>query len=117
MFSKWLTATGCRATFHLCLLAFQVIAAGALLSLSGCSTAPCADVLDFCSPGRFPADAKSTTGGVCIPQGGPAGGVLGGPPPGALVGPGPGGPVGPPGVPVIPPPAPIGSMPMPAGPK
>jgi hypothetical protein len=100
------------AEYHLWLLGLQLIAAGIMLGLAGCSTAPCADILDFCSPGRFPAKAKDTTGGVCIPQGGPAGGVLGGPPTGAVIVPG-AAPIGPTGVPDVPPPAPIGMTPTP----
>ena len=56
------------------------VATGVLLMLAGCSTSPCADFLDFCSPGRYPAKPKTETGGVCIPQGGQVGGAIGGPP-------------------------------------
>ncbi len=41
-----------------------------LLLLSGCSTAPLADLLDFFRPGRIPPGAQATPGGVCVPQGG-----------------------------------------------
>ncbi len=41
-----------------------------LLLLSGCSTAPLADLLDFFKPGRIRPGAQAATGGVCIPQGG-----------------------------------------------
>lgn len=39
------------------------------LSLTGCSTAPCADFLDWFSPGRLPANPGQPIGGVCRPQG------------------------------------------------
>jgi hypothetical protein len=82
------------AICHLCL---QLTVAGVLLAMAGCSTAPFADMMDFWAPGRFPKDAKGVTGGVCLPQGGPAGGMLGAPQP--LSGqpgppPPPGGPIG-----------------------
>jgi hypothetical protein len=67
-----------------------------LLALAGCSTAPIADIMDFWAPGRFPKDAKGVTGGVCLPQGGPAGGMLG--PPQPLVAPPPGPPAPPAGL-------------------
>ena len=73
-----------RAAFHFVSLGLQLTVSALLLALAGCSTAPIADVLDLFCPGRFPANAKDGRGGVCIPQGGPAGGVLGGPPPGAM---------------------------------
>jgi hypothetical protein len=69
------------STFHVVSLTVQLTASAILLALAGCSTAPLADLLDLCSPGQYPAKAKDPHGGVCIPQGGPAGGVLGGPPP------------------------------------
>jgi hypothetical protein len=70
--------------FHFFSMALQLTAAALLLALAGCSTAPIADFLDLVCPGRFPANAKDPHGGVCIQQGGPAGGVLGCPPPGAV---------------------------------
>jgi hypothetical protein len=73
-----------RVPFHLVSLGLQLTVSALLLALAGCSTAPIADFLDLVSPGRFPANAKDGRGGVCIPQGGPAGGILGGPPPGAV---------------------------------
>ena len=78
------------------------------LLLAGCSTSPIADLMDLCCPGQFPANARGTTGGVCVPQGGVAG-----PAPGV---PGPPGPPGPPGG-EIPPPAPINRTPPPGLPK
>jgi hypothetical protein len=69
---------------HFFSMAAQLIASALLLALAGCSTAPIADFLDLVSPGRFPTNAKDPHGGVCIQQGGPAGGVLGGPPPGSV---------------------------------
>jgi hypothetical protein len=84
--------------FHVVGLTLQLTASAILLALAGCSTAPIADLLDLCSPGQYPAKAKDPHGGVCIPQGGPAGGVLGGPPP-----------VPPP----PPPPSPSGVVPVP----
>src|SRR5436309_3174335 len=74
---------------HVAALSLQLTITFVLLVLSGCSTAPVADLLDFFTPGRFPANTKDVSGGVCIPQGGPAGGVLGAPP---VVGPVPAGP-------------------------
>jgi hypothetical protein len=83
----------------------------------GCSTAPCADFLDFFFPGGYPGDGKGAGGGVCIQQGGPAGGVLGAPPPNAVGVPlPPPGPVGPPGVADLPPPAPLTDTPLRPGP-
>ena len=41
-----------------------------LLLLTGCSTAPFADLMDYFHPGRVTGQAPPT-GGVCIPQGGP----------------------------------------------
>src|SRR5205807_1851027 len=105
--------TGRRSSLrrrHLIVLSVQLAATVLLLTLSGCSTAPFADMLDFFAPGRPPANAKDVSGGVCIPQGGPAGGVLGGPP----LPPGPGPFKGlPPGVVEPPPPAPISQTPLP----
>jgi hypothetical protein len=93
-----------RWTVVLC-LGLQLSVAVVLLALAGCSTAPFADIMDFWAPGRFPKDAKAVTGGVCLPQGGPAGGMLGAPQP--VVAPPPG-PAAPPGGPVSsePPPQP-----------
>lgn len=107
--------------WHFWALGGQLASTAMLLLLAGCSTAPCADFLDFCSPGRFPKDAKGATGGVCIPQGGPAGGILGAPQP---IAPPVAPPIGPPpfkGNPMPtgepPPPAPIGATPLSSGPK
>jgi hypothetical protein len=88
-----------------CHFVVQLALALVLLVLAGCSTAPIADMLDFFAPGRFPKDAKGVAGGVCIPQGGPAGGSIG-PPPGLVGAPGP--PAAPVGLnpPDAPPPAP-----------
>ena len=77
------------------------VATGVMLILSGCSTSPCADFLDFCKPGRFPANGKGEAGGVCIPQGGQIGGAISGPPVAPFM-PGPGAPFGPAGVPETP---------------
>lgn len=38
-----------------------------LVLLAGCSTAPVADVLDFCKPGKMYKDQLTPYGGVCIP--------------------------------------------------
>ena len=96
-----------RTILALCRVLLQVMSLAGLLILAGCSTAPVADMLDFFAPGRFPKDAKSATGGVCIQQGGPAGGLIGPPVAPPIV----------PGGPVVttepPPPAPIGATPMP----
>ena len=43
---------------HLIVLSVQLAATVLLLTLSGCSTAPFADMLDFFAPGRPPANAK-----------------------------------------------------------
>jgi hypothetical protein len=105
------------STVHVIGLGLHLTASAIMLAVAGCSTAPIADFLDLCYPSRFPGKAKDPHGGVCIPQGGPAGGVLGGPPPGAVVVP-PGGPVGPgPGGPTdLPPPLPPpGAVPLPKG--
>jgi len=40
-----------------------------LLLLTGCSTAPIADVMDFFAPGTLPAEKTTPYGGVCLPQG------------------------------------------------
>jgi hypothetical protein len=40
-----------------------------LLLLTGCSTAPCADLLDWLCPGRLPPEKTTPYGGVCLPQG------------------------------------------------
>jgi hypothetical protein len=40
-----------------------------LLLLTGCSTAPIADVMDWLVPGRLPPDKTTPYGGVCLPQG------------------------------------------------
>jgi hypothetical protein len=45
-----------------------------LLLLTGCSTAPIADMLDFFKPGRLERGNTQPYGGVCIPQGGSIGG-------------------------------------------
>jgi hypothetical protein len=110
-----------RPGYHAWFLGLQLMAAGVILALSGCSTSPCADVLDFCSPGRIPPNAD-VTGGVCIPQGGQVGGAIGAPPiPGAAPiipgGPGPAPVFGPPGVADMPPPAPVGVSPFTPLPK
>jgi hypothetical protein len=95
-----------------CYLSFMFAVAVFLLVVAGCSTAPIADTMDFLFPGRFPANAKGVVGGVCVPQGGPAGGMLGAPgvapptAPGVLPAPADG-----------PPPAPIGQTPTPGLPK
>ena len=98
---------------HAVLLAAQTAAALVLLGFAGCSTAPIADLLDFFSPGRIPAAAKDVSGGVCVPQGGPAGGVLVGPPVAPTV------PFKgvPPGGFEPPPPAPISQTPLPGSGK
>ncbi len=100
---------------HALALAASTAAAVVLLALAGCSNAPIVDFLDFVSPGRFPANAKDAGGGVCIQQGGPAGGVIIGPPVAPPVAP----PIAPP---FAPPPAPpfkgassSGDLPPPAG--
>jgi hypothetical protein len=102
-----------RHGFHFFNMALQLAASALLLALAGCSTAPIADFLDLVSPGRFPANAKDPHGGVCIQQGGPAGGVLGSPPPGAVQIPAvPLGPAGPGELPPpLPPPNSIPGMP------
>jgi hypothetical protein len=100
-----------RLVTALCHMAVQVTLASVLLALAGCSTAPFADIMDYWAPGRFPKDAKGVTGGVCLPQGGPAGGMLGPPQP-LVTSPGPPSPPSPPGPPAgglstnEPPPAP-----------
>jgi hypothetical protein len=43
------------------------IAALLLLFLAGCSTAPLADVLDLCKPGRIRQEGGATYGGVSAP--------------------------------------------------
>jgi hypothetical protein len=93
-----------RCGFHLVSMGLQLTLSAVLLVAAGCSTAPIADFLDLVCPGKFPANAKDARGGVCIPQGGPAGGVLGGPPPGAVPVP-PAGPAGPGDLPAPLPPA------------
>src|SRR5262249_37167219 len=40
-----------------------------LLLLTGCSTAPVADLMDWFWPGRLPAETTTPHGGVCLPQG------------------------------------------------
>jgi hypothetical protein len=42
-----------------------------LVFLTGCSTAPVADVMDYFWAGQITPDATPPVGGVCIPQGGP----------------------------------------------
>jgi hypothetical protein len=90
-----------KPTIHAVSLGLQLTASAILLIVAGCSTAPVADFLDLVHPGRFPAKAKDPHGGVCVPQGGPAGGVLGGPPPGVTPNP-----PTPPGPGELPPPLP-----------
>jgi hypothetical protein len=93
------------------LMVILLVAAAFAITAAGCSTAPCADFLDFFVPGHISGDGKVIEGGVCIPQGGPAGGVLGAPPAtagGLPTAPGP----GPIGVPAQPPPAPLSQTPM-----
>jgi hypothetical protein len=56
-----------------------------LVCAGGCSTAPCADLLDWLAPGRIQLGPQDRPyGGVCLPQGGPIGpvtpGAAGGPP-------------------------------------
>jgi hypothetical protein len=82
--------------------------------LAGCSTAPCADFLDWCKPGSFPANPKGVAGGVCVPQGGGVAGLTGAipvaqGPPGAVPS---GGGFGPQSAPDAPAPAPVGNMPI-----
>jgi hypothetical protein len=80
-----------------------------MLLLAGCSTAPVADLLDWCKPGRLCPDATAPYGGVCGPT--PGGGAAGLPAPPAVPGP-----VFPPGGSAIaPPPSPI-TAPPPPGP-
>src|SRR5580765_2440912 len=98
---------------HYWLFALHSAAAIGLWTAAGCSTAPCADVLDCLCPGKFPADAKSPIGGVCIPQGGPAGGALGAPPPIGPALPQPPGSFSPPFGGDMPPPAPLSATPTP----
>jgi hypothetical protein len=53
-----------------------------LLLAAGCSTAPLADLLDLCKPGRLGAEQTPPYGGVCAPkQVGPPGGAVVPPPP------------------------------------
>ncbi|MBV9122042.1 MAG: hypothetical protein JO112_01620 [Planctomycetes bacterium] len=82
-----------------------------LLFVTGCSTAPVADLLDFFAPGRLKPGDVAPYGGVCAPvQVGPPGSVLPAPVapgpvlPAAPVPSGPVVPVPPPGEP--PPPSP-----------
>jgi hypothetical protein len=96
---------------QVCLIALQVTAANIVLALAGCSTAPVADFLDYWSPGKFPASPKGVAGGVCVPQGGQAVGLVAGPPPGAPGFTAPGVPAGP-QVSPDPPTAPITATPM-----
>jgi hypothetical protein len=84
---------------HLAACAALALFATIVLVVAGCSNAPVADFLDFVSPGKFPANAKDASGGVCIQQGGPAGGVIIAPP----VAP----PVAPPIAPPVAPPPPM----------
>jgi hypothetical protein len=91
------------------------ITALSLLLLTGCSTAPIADLLDFVRPGRI-TPGPAPYGGVCIPQGGPVGAPVVAAP--VLPGPGippPPAPPGAPGAPVVvtPPPLPAGTQPVP----
>jgi hypothetical protein len=53
------------------------------LLLTGCSTAPVADLMDYFSPGRMGPESTPPYGGVSAPH--PGGGSL---PPGAIVAPG-----------------------------
>lgn len=90
--------------------------AAMLIGVTGCSTAPLADFLDWVAPGRLPQGTGTREGGVCIPQGELPGANVETP---AVVNPQPAPigslPVQPPGSPVpvpppggvIPPPAPI----------
>lgn len=92
-----------------------------LVFLTGCSTAPLADFLDFVKPGRVSPDKTAPYGGVCAPHpgGGAAAGAVppGSPPPAATpfgVPP----PPAPIGTPVPPPPAPVGTpLPPPPAPS
>ena len=84
---------------------------GTLLAflLTGCSTHPLVDVLDYFKPGTLGPNDVQPYGGVCIPQGA----VLP-PAPAAVVipGPSPGAPPPPPTFPgVVPPPAPLPGAP------
>jgi hypothetical protein len=40
-----------------------------LLLLTGCSTAPIADLMDFFTPGHLEPEKTAPYGGVCLPQG------------------------------------------------
>lgn len=75
--------------------------------LTGCSTHPVADMLDYFAPGKMGPNEVPPYGGVGIPQGAivpPAAVVPGGVVPGGVIPP----PVVPP--PVVPPPAPLPSV-------
>jgi hypothetical protein len=96
----------------LCPLGLQLALAVVLVVLAGCSTAPIADIMDFWCPGRFPKDAKGAIGGVCVPQGGLAGGMLGPPQPSVTTPRPPAPPVGPYGPGEPPPPAPPEQRPV-----
>ena len=98
------------------MLCLQLFGATAILTLAGCSTAPCADFMDFWFPGRYPGDGKGIAGGVCVPQGGPAGGVLGAPPATAAGVPIAAATAGPPGAVDLPPPLPVSQTPTRPGP-
>jgi hypothetical protein len=83
-----------------------------LLFVTGCSTSPVADFLDYFFPGRPPVGA-TPYGGVCVPQGEPIGS------PGVFPSAPPPPPPGVTGAPVIVPPAPAGAatgvVPFPQG--
>jgi hypothetical protein len=84
------------------------ITALALVLLSGCSTSPVADVMDFFSPGRIGKEEVAPYGGVCAPRPliPPVGGFSGPPPtPGTQA-----------AGPVIPPPPPPEPVPTDPGP-
>jgi len=85
----------------------------AILLLTGCSTHPAGDILDFFKPGKLYTDGKTVPyGGVCRNQGAVLGPGAGGPP---QIDVGPPVPVVPTG-PVVPPPAPITAPAGPGGP-
>jgi len=82
------------------------------LLLTGCSTAPVADLMDLLYPGRLAPGTSAPYGGVCLPQGGPVApapvpAVPGVPGPAVPLPPPPPGAPGAPAV-VVPPPAPAG---------
>jgi hypothetical protein len=82
---------------------------GATAALTGCSTSPCADILDHFWPAKPPANAAGAYGGVCNPSP-PGPGVAGGPvTPPNLSGPPPGNVIT--GPPVVPAPGNTGAPP------